>query len=124
MDYNAQYNFEANETILSLKVNSPVYIKKENNRYNIYTNEDICIGSLANKSSIVKYMNEKNKLIISGFFVSDVIARRYIDCVKNDEKNGKDWHKRWSQAAIDKGYVYIVVISGVAEINNYNSQII
>ena len=65
-------------------------------------------------------MARRNVNFLTGFFVSSVVAWTYQDTCQSDENSNIDnpygkkseFAKSWSQAAIDKGYIYIVMIAG------------
>lgn len=50
--------------------------------------------------------------ILSGFVVSSVYVNTYEETKLSDEKNGTSYSNNWTQAAIERGYIYLIDFSG------------
>lgn len=125
--FNAGYNFRNNEYIATnVRNNDFVSIVKRDamtskgvsfSTYNIMHNE-VLIGQLSSKSSIVQRMKVENLNRLNGFFVSDVFYWTYEDSIAADRRieseTGKnpDYASKWCDDARKQGYIYIINIAG------------
>ena len=116
--YNAsQYAKATWKDLLEIKANSPVSIKKVMRSgwifYEIYSNNGICIGQLSMDGSDIRKSMEKNGIsVLTGFFISDVIAWRFEDSDKDDSK---DYSNKWTDVNKKNTYIYIPIISGMGK---------
>lgn len=125
--FNANYNFANNRTImLNVRKNDPVCVQLECGRTrggqffhicNVKHN-GITIGQLSQNSSIAKKMKENSIQKLSGYFISEVFYWTYEDTVAADtrieKENGynPDYASKWSDAARQQGYIFVVDIAG------------
>ena len=115
------YNYSNSffEELKTLPSHTPIIIKKGY----IYTNENLCIGQLAQKSGIKKFMERKNINELKGFFLSDMVAWRFEDTVNSDERNNTNYSSKWCEEAKKKGYIYVPIISGMGEFSVYEENL-
>ena len=79
---------------------------------------EVLIGQLSSKSSIVQRMKVENLNRLNGFFVSDVFYWTYEDSIAADRRieseTGKnpDYASKWCDDARKQGYIYIINIAG------------
>lgn len=117
-------NFFNNDYIENqVAINDPVniYYDPRSRKYLIlHGSSNNVVGCLSSKNPIARSMARRNVNFLTGFFVSSVVAWTYQDTCQSDENSNIDnpygkkseFAKSWSQAAIDKGYIYIVMIAG------------
>ena len=115
--YNASsYNYANFEKIKDIPIRSPAWIKKSQytgyNFYEIFAN-GCKVGQLSGNSFIRKTMENNGINQLNGFFVSDVVAWTYEESLQYDQKNNTTFSKKWCDDAKKRGYIYIVVISGM-----------
>lgn len=123
LGYHSNYYpaFKTMDNLRNIKPNSPVLIRKTNKiggniswtAYEIVDCEtENVLGELSKRSSIRRQMEAKNLEMLSGFFVSDIIAWEYKDSERYDKKNATDYSTRWIPQSQNQGFVYIVQIAG------------
>ena len=120
-------NFFNNDYIEShVAINDPVniYYSPISRKYLIlHGSSNQVVGCLSSKNPIARSMARWNINLLTGFFVSSVVAWTYQDTCQSDENSNIDnpygkkseFAKSWSQAAIDKGYIYIVMVAGYGQ---------
>ena len=82
----------------------------------------VIIGMLSSKSKILKIIKaqEPDDGVLagqlSGLFVNEVFVWTKEDTERYDKENNTDFLRRWSQDAINKGYIFVVDFAGYAKL--------
>ena len=130
--FNANYNFKNNcDIVYKIGKNAPVLIKRRDVLSR--SGQPFCVfdivwegktvGQLSSLSTIANAMREQNFSVLEGFFVSDVFYWTIEDSRLADENNAQkgrptDFASKWCAEAKEKGFIFIVSISGYGRPQN------
>ena len=102
----------------TIKKDDPVEVKEGDMYGNFYiVHNGHYLGRLSNKSLIMKRAKEDSVRSMNGFYVSNVFVWTYEDTVASDKANNTDFATKWSDAAKNQGFIYIVQIAGFGTSN-------
>ncbi len=94
----------------NVKVGDQIFLTKEIGAftfwYVIHNNQKIAQLSRAMVNQLMGIE------ILSGFVVSSVYVNTYEETKLSDEKNGTTYSNNWTQAAKERGYIYLIDFSG------------
>jgi ATP-dependent DNA helicase RecQ len=100
----------------NLKFGSPISLRKATNNWFLNLNGSR-IGCLSKKVSNYLSTKSNDHTTIDGFRVSNIYKWTLEDTKKFDSKNNTNFENSWTETAKQRGYIYLIEISGYGKAN-------